>query len=103
MWLTRTRHRCSVVIAPRPQTKAATPVRRDGFVAVAASLWDALGTAQSAVATERITDYLLATVRGAGLFTSSWALTLWICSACSLSCAVRTSIPFCWRATVDFN
>jgi hypothetical protein len=37
---------------------------------------------------------LLRTTCGAGLLTSSCALTLWICAACSLSWAVRTSIPF---------
>src|SRR5438552_8557290 len=46
---------------------------------------------------------LFATTCGAGLFTSSWALTFWICAACSLSWAVRVSIPFCCCATVDFN
>src|SRR5207249_2325678 len=46
---------------------------------------------------------LLTTTFGAGLETCSWALTFWICAACSLSCAIKTSIPFCCRATVDFN
>src|SRR6202011_4219744 len=46
---------------------------------------------------------LLTTVRGAGLFSSSWALTFWICAACSLSCAVRVSICFCCCATVASN
>jgi hypothetical protein len=41
-----------------------------------------------------IISYLLATVRGAGLFTSSCALTFWTCAACSLSWAVRTFILF---------
>src|SRR6266567_3313539 len=38
---------------------------------------------------------LFVTTCGAGLLTSSWALTFWICAACSLSCAVRVSICFC--------
>src|SRR5436190_3446819 len=46
---------------------------------------------------------LLTTICGAGLVTSSWALTFWICAACSLSCALRTSIPICCCATVDFS
>ena len=40
---------------------------------------------------------------GVGLFILIWAVTFWICAACSLSCAVKTSIPFCCPATVDFN
>src|SRR5438874_4979761 len=43
---------------------------------------------------------LLTTTFGAGLETCSWALTFWICAACSLSCAIKTSIPFCCCATV---
>src|SRR6266446_7200199 len=43
---------------------------------------------------------LFVTTCGAGLLTSTWALTFWICAACSLSCAVRTSIPFACCATV---
>src|SRR5216110_533767 len=46
---------------------------------------------------------LFATTCGAGLFTSSWALTFWICAACSLSWAVRTltvvfssAMAACW-------
>src|SRR5437879_9007775 len=46
---------------------------------------------------------LFTTTCGAGLFTSSCALTFWIWAACSLSCAVRISIPFCCWATVDFT
>src|SRR4029453_4644551 len=42
--------------------------------------------------------YLLATVLGAGLLSSTCALTLWICAAYSLSCAVRTCIPLCCRS-----
>src|SRR6266480_7830375 len=40
---------------------------------------------------------LFATTCGAGLFTSSWALTFWICAACSLSCATMVCISlFSW-------
>src|SRR6266496_2788437 len=40
-------------------------------------------------------DYSFATVRGAVLLTSSWALTFWICAACSLSWTVRICICLC--------
>jgi len=46
---------------------------------------------------------LFTTTCGAGLLTSSCALTFWICAACSLSCAVRVSICFCCCATVASN
>src|SRR6266542_4415816 len=69
---------------------------------------------------DRVTDYLFETVCGAALVTSSpprdglavasWAVTFWICEACSLSCVVRACIPFCCcamitccSATVLFN
>src|SRR6266446_3268510 len=38
--------------------------------------------------------YLLLTICGARSFTSSRALTFWICAACSLTCAVRTPTSF---------
>ena len=37
---------------------------------------------------------LFTTTCGADLLISTWALTFWICAACSLNCAVKTSIPF---------
>ena len=46
---------------------------------------------------------LFTTTFGAGLLVSSWALTFWICAACSLSWAVRVSICFCCNATVTCN
>src|SRR5947199_2739822 len=46
---------------------------------------------------------LFATTCGAGLFTSSWALTFWICAACSLSWAVNACIPSCCPRTVASN
>src|SRR5207244_8180636 len=46
---------------------------------------------------------LFVTTCGAGLLTSSWALTFWICAACSFSWAVRVSICFCCCATVASN
>src|SRR5207248_6903948 len=46
---------------------------------------------------------LFTTTCGAGLLTSSCALTFWICAACSLSWAVRVSICFCCCATVASN
>jgi hypothetical protein len=57
---------------------------------------------------------LFVTTCGAGLLTSSWALTFWICAACSLSWAVkvsacssswavRVSICLCCCATVASN
>src|SRR5947208_10679463 len=46
---------------------------------------------------------LFTTTCGAGLLTSSCALTFWICADCSLSCAVRVSICFCCCATVASN
>jgi hypothetical protein len=46
---------------------------------------------------------LFTTTCGAGLLTSTCALTLWICAACSFSCTVMSSIPFCCWATVDLN
>ena len=48
-------------------------------------------------------SYLLATICGAVLFTSNWALTFWIWAACSLSCAVRVTICLCCCATVACN
>src|SRR6266403_4239260 len=33
---------------------------------------------------------LFVTTCGAGLLTSSWALTFWICAACSLSCPLNS-------------
>jgi hypothetical protein len=35
----------------------------------------------------------LLTTCGAGLLTSSWALTFWICGACSFTVAARAVIP----------
>src|SRR5947199_193028 len=63
------------------------------------------GRPQRVVSRARQLYGLFRAVWGAGLFSSSpprdglaaasCALTLWICAACSLSCAVRTSIAFC--------
>src|SRR5581483_2734608 len=46
---------------------------------------------------------LFATTCGAVFWTSSCALTFWICAACSFNCAVNTSMPFCCCATVFCN
>ena len=53
---------------------------------------------------------LLETTCGAGLRVSSWALTFWICPACSFAVAARASISFCCfapsvscLATVDLS
>src|SRR6266498_5109523 len=59
---------------------------------------------------DRVTDYLFKTVCGAalvasnpppdGLAVASWALTFWICAACSFKRAVTASICFCCCAIV---
>lgn len=79
----RTKNRQFPRVVSTSKTKSRHAVRRDGLVLFAVNNRG-----------YRVC-YLFATVLGAGLFSSICALTLWICAACSLSCAVRTSIPFC--------
>src|SRR5436190_5957727 len=43
---------------------------------------------------------LFTTTRRAGFRNSKWALTFWICAACSFRLAVKASISFRWCATV---
>src|SRR5438094_2181616 len=88
------------------ETKSRHPARVAAFFTVTESLISGRGQPRtlsgSTTADPRI-SYLLATVCGARLLTSICALTFWSCAPCSFSCAVRTSIPFCCWATVDFN
>src|SRR6266480_308665 len=46
---------------------------------------------------------LFATTCGAGLLTSSWALTFWICAACSLSCWVSCATVACSSSTLRLS
>src|SRR5438132_3397666 len=46
---------------------------------------------------------LFTTTCGAGLLTSSWALTFWICAACSLSCAVNCATVASNASTLRFS
>ena len=46
---------------------------------------------------------LFTTTCGAGLLTSSWALTFWIWDACSLSCAVNCATVASNASTLRFN
>ena len=72
-----------------------------------------LSGVSAAIAREDTRDYtsvrgyriysLLATICGARLVTSSWALTFWICDACSFKVAVKICISPCYCANVDFS
>ena len=46
---------------------------------------------------------LFVTTCGAGLLTSSWALTFWICAACSLSCPLNSATVASNASTLRFS
>jgi hypothetical protein len=66
------------------KTKSRHALKRDGFLA----FWRLTQTPY------KFLYGLFATTFVAGLLVSSWALTFWVCAACSLGCAVRTPHSF---------